>query len=146
MKKIFAVFCLAGCLAMAVPSLAVVRTFGPDFSRFSLDVPDGWKAVPKNGGCQLISPDGNSSFSVHVQRSGGKSLAELTKDIKRRMGGRILSEQNIDSDKSVIEAEVDGIRIKLFIMVEGDQFCAVTMAGSDEAGMLRIMDTLNNAK
>ncbi len=145
MKKLFAALCLAGCLALAAPSSAAVQTFGPDYARFTIDVPDGWKATPNDGGCQLISPDENSSFSVQVQKSGGKSAAELTQLIGKEIGGKILKTEDINPGQTYMEAEVDGVRIKLTVIVDGDKFCAITMAGSDEAAMFGIMDTLQDA-
>ncbi len=146
MKKLITALCLAGCLALAVPASAAVQTFGPDFSRFTIDVPDGWTATPNDGGCQLISPDQKSSFSLQVQKSGGKSAAELTKLIGEKMGGKILGTKDIDPNQSILEAEIDGVKIRLLVRVEGDKFLAVTMAGPDEDAMTKIMDTVNEAK
>ena len=45
MKKLFVASCLAGGLAMAVPAISVVQTFGPEAARFTIDVPEGWTAT-----------------------------------------------------------------------------------------------------
>ncbi|MBO5491325.1 MAG: hypothetical protein J5960_07905 [Desulfovibrio sp.] len=146
MKKCLTALCLAGCLALAAPAFAAVQTFGPDFSKFTIDVPDGWKATPNDGGCQLISPDQNSSFSVQVAKNGGKSASELTKLIGQNLGGKILSTKDVNPNQTFLEAEVDGVKINLMVMVEGDKFCAVTMAGPDEETMVKIMNTVQDAK
>ncbi len=146
MKKFIAAFCLAGCLALAAPSVAAVQTFGPDYAKFTVDVPDGWKATPNDGGCQLISPDGNSSFSVQVQKSGGKPASELTRLIGQEMGWKVLKTEDINPDQTYVEAEIDGVRVKFSVIVDGDKFCAITMAGSDEAAMTKILQSFDGAK
>ena len=79
MKKLFAASCLAGCLAMAVPAMAAVQTFGPESARFTIDIPEGWTATPRDDGCQVTSSDGNSSMVVQIKNSDGRTSAELAK-------------------------------------------------------------------
>ena len=146
MKKFVTALCLAGCLSLAAPSFAAVQTFGPDYAKFTVDVPDGWKATPNDGGCQLVSPDEKSSFSVQVQKSGGKSAAEVTKIIGKETGWKILKTEDINPSQTYVEAEVDGVKIKFSVIVDGDKFCAITMAGPDEATMTKIMQTFDGAK
>ena len=135
MKKFIAAVCLAGCLALAAPSVAAVQTFGPDYARFTVDVPDGWKATPNDGGCQLISPDGNSSFSIQVQKSGGQSASELTRLIGQEMGWKVLKTEDVNPDQTYVEAESDGVKVKFSVM-----------AGPDEAAMTKILQTFDGAK
>ena len=146
MTKLITPLCLAACLALAAPATAAVQTFGPDFSKFTIDVPDGWTAKPQDGGCQLISPDQNSSFSVQVQKNGGKSASELIKLIGNQLGGKILLSKDMNPNQSIMEVELNGVKLKLMVMVEGDKFLTVTMAGSDEDTMTKIMDTVKEAK
>ena len=146
MTKLITALCLAACLALAAPATAAVQTFGPDFSKFTIDVPDGWTAKPQDGGCQLISPDQNSSFSVQVQKNGGKSASELIKLIGNQLGGKILLSKDMNPNQSIMEVELNGVKLKLMVMVEGDKFLTVTMAGSDEDTMTKIMDTVKEAK
>ena len=146
MTKLITALCLAACLALAAPATAAVQTFGPDFSKFTIDVPDGWKTQPQEGGCQLISPDQKSSFSVQVQKNGGKSAAELAKLIGNQVGGKILSTKDLNPTQTIMEIELDGVKLKIMVMVDGDKFCAATMAGPDEDTMIKIMDTIKDAK
>ena len=146
MTKLITALCLAACLALAAPATAAVQTFGPDFSKFTIDVPNGWTTTPNDGGCQLVSPDQKSSFSVQVQKNGGKSAAELAKLIGEQTGGKILGTKDINPNQTIMEIELNGVNLKIMVMVEGDKFLAVTMAGPDEDAMTKIMDTVKEAK
>ena len=96
MKKLITALCLAGCLALAFPASAAVRTFGPDFPKFTIDVPDGWTVTPRDDGCQLESPDRKSSVTVQTMKSGGKSAAEMAMAVeqgllKQNPGNKVLA-------------------------------------------------------
>ena len=146
MRKFISACCFVACLALAAPAFAGDQTFGPDFSRFTITVPDGWKATPNDGGCQVISPDQKSSFSIQVAKNGGKSASELAKLIGQKLGGKLLSTEDLDATQTLLEAEVDGVKMKILVIVDGDKFCTVILAGPDEATMTKIMDSFKDAK
>lgn len=146
MKKHLVTLCLIGLLAMATPALAAIQTFGPDFSRFTVDVPDGWTAKPNDGGCQISSPDEGTSVSIQVHKNGGKSASELAALISKQMGGKIVKTEDEGPNQTNVYAEIDGVRVALTIIVDGDKFVAFTMAGSDEEAMKKIAASLADAQ
>ncbi|MBQ7585927.1 MAG: hypothetical protein IJU40_06755 [Desulfovibrionaceae bacterium] len=148
MKILCAISCLILSLALATPSLAEIQTFGPDFSRFNVDVPAGWTAKPNDGGCQITSKDGATSVSIQVHKSGGQSALTLAQAISKEMEGKVvkIEEEKDDPTKVTIYAEVDGLRVAVCIAVEGDKFLAITMAGSDSASIKKIVNSLSDAK
>ena len=146
MKSRIVALCLTSLLAMAAPGLAAPQTFGPDFSRFTVDVPDGWTAKANDGGCQITAPDGATSVSIQVQKSGGKSAAELAGLIGGQLGGKIVKTENEGPNQTTVYAEIDGVRVAVMIVVDGDKFAAFTMAGSDAATMKKIVGSIADAK
>lgn len=146
MGKRLVTLCLTGILATAAPALAATQTFGPDFSRFTVDVPDGWTAKANDGGCQITAPDGGTSVSIQVQKNGGKSAAELAGLIGGQLGGKIVKTENEGPNQATVYAELDGVRVAVMIVVEGDKFAAFTMAGSDAAMMKKIVGSIADAR
>ena len=146
MKNRIAMFCLVACLAWTVPGLAATQTFGPDFARFTVDVPDGWTAKPNDGGCQITAPDGGTSVSIQVQKSGGKSASELAGLISKQMGGKVVKTEDEGPNQTTVYAEIDGVRVALMIIVDGDKFAAFTMAGSDAEAMKKIAASVADAQ
>ena len=147
MKKLITALCLAGCLALAFPASAAVRTFGPDFPKFTIDVPDGWTVTPRDDGCQLESPDRKSSFTVQTMKSGGKSAAEMAMAVeqgllKQNPGNKVLAAKEISPNKTVMECEFDKVKMTVVVVVEGDKCCVVAAAGSDADGIASILKTV----
>lgn len=146
MKKCITTLCLVACLALAHQALAAPQTFGPDFARFSVDVPNGWTAKSNDGGCQITSGDGGSSLSIQVHKNGGKSATELAKAIGEQMGGKVVKMEENAPNQTNLYCELDGVRVAVMITVDGDQFVALTMAGSDTDTMQKIAASLADAK
>ena len=151
MTKLITALCLAGCLALATPASAAVQTFGPDYSRFTIDVPDGWNVKPEEGGCQLVSPDEKTKLIVQVLKNEGISAAELAKALGRELlkkypNGKILGTKDINPNQSLLEAEYNNVKIKTEIKTEGDKYRALTMIGPDEDALIKIADTIHDAK
>ncbi|MBQ9406593.1 MAG: hypothetical protein IJU37_07660 [Desulfovibrio sp.] len=146
MKHLLTALTLVCCLALTAPVWAATQTFGPDFSRFTVEVPDGWTAKANDGGCQITSADEGSSVSIQVAKNGGKSAAELAKLIGDNLGGKIVKTENDGPNQSSIYAEIDGVRVVVMVFVDGDKFAAFTMAGSDTDTMQKIAGSLQDAK
>ncbi|MCR5563007.1 MAG: hypothetical protein K6F46_06515 [Desulfovibrio sp.] len=126
---------------------ATTQVFGPDFARFKVDVPAGWKASPNQGGCQIDSPDETSSLSIQVQKAGGKSAADFAAEIAKNLPYKVLKIEKEDDSQSIIYAEPEkGVRMAIMCMVSEDKFLAVTMAGRDTDTMKSILDSLNDAQ
>ena len=144
MKNLFMGLCLLVCLGFACTAAAAVQTYGPDFSRFTVDVPQGWTASPNTGGCQISSPDGASSVSIQINRSGGKSALELAQLIAADMPG----EKNIEEEDGGVNiyATIDGVRVAVTVVADDDKFLVITVAGPDSATLDRIVNSLGDAE
>ncbi len=147
MKRIFTILGFVCCLAFAVQAYAAFQVFGPDFARFKVDVPDGWKASPNQGGCQIDSADETSSVSIQMQKAGGKTAAEFAAAIAKNLPYKVVSIENENDTQSIIYAEPEkGVRMAIMCMVMDDNFLAITMAGRDTDTMKAIINSIDDAK
>ena len=155
MKKLIAASCLAACLALAVPAIAAVQTFGPDACRFTLDVPDGWVATPRDDGCKLVSADGKTAFTLQVRSSDGKSSAEIAKKFVQAMSKegpeyKLLGIKDEAPDRSAVEYEVEVDKVKARLVVKvvvvGERSIIVMYTGSDEQGIADILKTVKDVQ
>ena len=64
MKDLLASLLCALCLLMAGDCQAAVQEFGPSFSRFAIDVPEGWTAKALKNGVQMVSRDRQNSIAA----------------------------------------------------------------------------------
>ena len=146
MRNVFVAFSCLLCLALAQSVYAAVQTFGPDFARFNILVPDGWSAVPNDGGCQITSGDGKTSISVQIQKNGGKTSKELAELIGSQIGGKIISIEEEGPNQTGLYAEINGTRVGVLIIVVEDKFVAFTMAGSDVDSLKKIAESFSDAQ
>ena len=147
MKRIFTILGFVCCLAFAVQAYAAVQVFGPDFARFKVDVPDGWKSSPNQGGCQIDSADETSSVSIQMQKAGGKTAAEFAAAIAKNLPYKVVSIEKENDTQSIIYAEPEeGVRMAIMCMVMDDNFLAITMAGRDTDTMKAIIYSIDDAK
>ena len=125
------------------------QTFGSADAKFKVDVPQGWKATPNDGGAQLTAPDGASSLSIQIQPRGDKTakqLAELIGEQMKNSGAKIVNIEEENKDQAILYLEVEGTRVATMIHVNGDKFMAITMAGNDSETMKKIINSLDDAK
>lgn len=126
---------------------ATTQVFGPDFARFKVDVPTGWKAAPNQGGCQIDSPDETSSISIQVQKAGGKNAADFAAEIAKNLPYKVIKVEKEDDSQSIIYSEPEkGVRMAIICMVSEGKFVAITMAGPDADTMKAIINSLDDAK
>ena len=128
---------------------AEYKTFGPADAKFKVDVPQGWTAAENDGGAQLTSGDGETSMSIQVQPSSGKSAKELATvigDQMKKNGGTVVKIEEENKDQATIYFDVNGTRVATLILVSGDKFVAITMAGKDGDSMKKIADSLQDAE
>lgn len=149
MKKLLSLALLAGMLSIAPATQAAVQEFGPQSSRFTIDVPDGWQTVPRADGVIVNSADQKTSMALQVNPASGlnaKQFAdaiakELAKDPKN-------SVEKVEGDASVanIYYKAEGSNIAMIVMVtEGKAFTA-TMGGEDTNTLKGILDSIKDAK
>ncbi len=136
-------------LLLAGNAQAEYKTFGPDGAKFKVDVPQGWTAKANDGGAQITSADESTSLSIQVQPSSGKSAKELATaigDQLKNSGYNIVNLEEENSNQVTLYSEMNGVRVATLIIVDGDKFVAITMAGKDGDGMKKIIDSLQDAE
>ncbi|MBQ1330915.1 MAG: hypothetical protein IIY31_04625 [Desulfovibrio sp.] len=63
-NKLAAFLLFAACLCFASIASAAVQEFGPDFHRFTIDVPQDWTAVAIDGDAHVTSVDQTCSLGA----------------------------------------------------------------------------------
>ena len=91
MRKIF--LCATIILALALPSSASVKHFGP----LSVEVPKGWTASQHGSATVIKSSRSNASVTVAVNPMGEASLGDIAGKLCEQMNGHDL-ERDSDGD------------------------------------------------
>ncbi len=141
MKALPASLLLASCLLLAGGTQAAVQEFGPDFSRFTIDVPGGWTAQAIDGGVQMADPEGTCSLSVTNVKSGGASAEALCRAIVQKSGMQDARELGKEDGNYAMSGTKDGVPLVVTVTVEGD-LAAVIVMGGDIGKASGPLDTL----
>jgi hypothetical protein len=129
MKTLLASLLCAACLLLAGASQAAVQEFGPGFSRFTIDVPEGWTAKAIDGGVQLADQDGTCSLSVTNVKSGGASAEALCKAIVLKSGMQDAKELGKEDGNYAMSGTRDGVPLVVSVTVEGELAAVIVMGG-----------------
>lgn len=121
------------------------KTFGPDFARFSVTVPTGWRADAQESGCLLQSADNKTALSVQIYGSVTQSANEIADILITQLGVKIHKTDSNGFNEMVVYGEMDGVRIVLLITVKDETCMVVTFAGSDSQGLEKIFDSMQDA-
>lgn len=122
--------CLAVTLLAAAPSYAAVKTFGPEFQRFTLDVPDKWTEASQEGGIRLISPDGKTVVAVSVGHSEGKSVDAIAERVARDLSATELKKL----DENTYSFEVTSENTPVYnVLRANDEVFIISSVGGDSA-------------
>lgn len=141
MRKAFCSMALMFALALPGMSMAAVQEFGPDFSRFTVDVPDGWTAQTKEGGVQLSSKDGNTSVAIQVIKIGSKSPEEVAQALTKSLGEKATLTKVNDKTFKIHEAKDN---LDMVLGAEGEKMAVITYAGSDTKTIDAIMGSMKD--
>ena len=134
MRKAFCSMALMFALALPGMSMAAVQEFGPDFSRFTVNVPDGWSAQKKENGVQLASKDGNNSIVIQVSKAGSAPLEEVAQNIAKSLEEKTTVTKVNDQLYKIHEEKDD---ITILLSVQDGKMGLITYGGKD-------MDTINS--
>ena len=145
MNKLAAFLLFATCLCFASIASAAVQEFGPDFHRFTIDVPQDWTAVAVNGGAHVTSVDQTCSLGVVIDRNYGQSAEAICKAIVAQTGIANAREMKKDADTYAIEGTKDGVSLYLSVTVDGDEFYCFTIGGDKERSK-PILQSMNDKK
>ena len=148
-----AVLFALGLLALsAAPAGARVMAFGPQWSPFTLDVPEGWDVEPYAIGVVLRpNPDDRRTLiTCAVSRSGGQTARELAEQAIRGLRQRdAFAEWTIAREEAGlvwVNAVERGVR-KQWLFMAGEAFLMMTLEGdiarlSPVAATLRVSPAL----
>ncbi len=98
-----------------------MQEFGPDFHRFTIDVPQDWTATARAGGAQVTSVDQTCSLGVVIDRNYSQSAEAICKAAVAQTGIANARETTKDADTYAIEGTNDGVSIYLSGIVDGDR-------------------------
>ena len=144
MKALPASLLLASCLLLAGGTQAAVQEFGPDFSRFTIDVPEGWTAKALKNGVQMVSRDRQNSIAAIIDDNKGLSAEQIAKSVAQKTGLKEVRRKN-DSNCFVTGVK-DGTKVGITITVAGKIFVMFSMAGNDADAIRRIIDSFRLAQ
>ena len=144
MKALLASLLCATYLLLAGGTQAAVQEFGPSFSRFAIDVPEGWTAKALKNGVQMVSHDRQNSIAAIIDDNRGLSAEQIAKGVAQKTGLKEVRRKN--ESNYFVTGVKDGTKVGITITVAGKIFVMFTMAGSDADALCRIIDSFRLAK
>ena len=141
MKKALLASLLVAICLLAGSAQAAVQEFGPDFSRFTINVPEGWTAAAIDGGVQLADQNGACSLAVTKVKSGGASAEALCKAAVQKYGVQDAKALDKEDGSFAMSGTKDGAPFAVAVTIEGDLAVVIVMAG-DMGKVLGPLDTL----
>lgn len=114
-------------LCMYSTVFAEVREYGPDYARFTVDVPSGWTESKTDIGVKLDSPDNKNEISLQISKHNGSTAEQIANGLAKQTG--LKNVEKIDDDVYNISGETDGVPLYATIAIEKDLFFLVVMAG-----------------
>ncbi len=137
MKKVLA-FILAGCLIVLAPlaSYATVKSF----TRFSVDVPQGWEASEDGNVVALLAPGHAAAVSIAVDSAQDMSAADLAKAMSTQLKGSA-PVQGDDGGYGFTFKNPAGVESQSMLYVEKNEYILVTITG-DHPDIANILDSI----
>ena len=144
MKKILASLLCAACLAFTGNASAAVQEFGPDFSRFVIDVKD-WTPTATPNGASFLSADKTCNVVVAVDKNGGQNAETIAKAIAQQAGMNDAQEVAKNADTYTTKGTVQGKETLITVSIDGDKFVCISITGDLKKGS-DFIDTLDEKK
>jgi len=111
-----------------------VQEFGPDYGRFTVDVPDGWTVTKNDHGALFVDKNKTCSVAIAVSKTQGAYAKTLCKGIAQQSGMKeIKSEEANGSDSYMVAGEINGAATIVTVSTEGDKFVCFTVSGDMDA-------------
>ena len=141
MKKALLASLLVAICLLAGSAQAAVQEFGPDFSRFTINVPEGWTAAAIDGGVQLAEQNGACSLAVTKVKSGDASAEALCKATVQKYGVQDAKALDKEDGSFAMSGTREGAPFAVAVTIDGDLAVVIVMAG-DMGKVLGPLDTL----
>ena len=144
MKALIASLLCSLCLLLAGACQAAVQEFGPSFSRFTIDVPEGWTAKALKNGVQMVSHARQNSIAAIIDANRGHTAEQIAKSVAHKTGLREIRRK--DDSNYFVTGFKDGAKVGITITVAGKIFVMFSMAGNDADAIRRIIDSFRLAQ
>ena len=141
MKKALLASLLVAICLLAGSAQATVQEFGPDFSRFTINVPEGWTAAAIDGGVQLADQNGACSLAVTKVKSGDASAEALCKATVQKYGVQDAKALDKEDGSFAMSGTREGAPFAVAVTIDGDLAVVIVMAG-DMGKVIGPLDTL----
>lgn len=128
MSRIFAAFALAGALLLAAPAAnAAVR----DFGTFTVDVPDGWTAEKKDGGCTITKNDETACVWIRYFSNDGATARQYADVIAKKLTNPVMK---TDSNGVVtVTGTLNGVKTVTAVSAGGGTAALMTISALSDA-------------
>ena len=143
MKKLFSALVLALSLSVAPLASAAVQEFGPDFGRFTVDVPAGWTTQNIDGGVVVVNAAKDTSVAIACAKNNGESAKDIASAVAQQSGFVNPTIERGDDDSTyVVSGQINGQDTNTVIVTEDDLLFVISIAGKDMDAASAIVDTL----
>ena len=142
MKKLLSLFILAVSLIFA--SQAIAASYGPDFAKFTIKPLPGWTATEISQGVQVTN--GKSALAIVVVKDPGMSLEDFAKAVVQQAGVTDAEYDTSDKDLVTVKGKKDNTKLAFVLTKADGNIVNCTLAGPDTDDMMKIIDSLEDAK
>ena len=130
-------------LALTLALFMIGTASAREFSKFSLDIPQGWNAMEENGVVAVTAPGNEAAISIAAERMEKQSLDVVTREFSRKLGGS--EPQADDQGVHTFSFTRDGVKSTCFCALKDGEFLLVTVTdptGRHTATIQNILSTL----
>ncbi len=128
----------AAAIAVLVLAIAAVSFAGThSFTRFTLDVPEGWTTQEDGGVVALYAPGNAAAISIVMESADGVAAADIAKVMSGQLNGTPPVAENAGYSFTFKNAQ--GVASTSRVFVENNEFIMVTVTGEhpQAAGILQ---------
>ena len=125
---------------------ATTVQFGPQENRKTVEVPDGWANMGKQGACVAVNLETQSVFAAELKQNDTYKAKDMADAVNKQTDVKVLSRKDEGSVQTVLVNTADGTPMLLRFIDDGDYVIVATMTGNDEAAMDKITKTIKPVK
>lgn len=120
-------------IALTLVALFVAVSFAEvqDFGAYTVDVPEGWKAMQEENTVGIIKDDNSAAVSITYGATEGASLKEIAENFLKELNGRNL--HRIGGNYVFEMTNSSGVDSKCFVSVENDKYGLIVATGAENA-------------
>ena len=129
MKKVL-LFMLAAVFMFATAALAEVKEYGPDFCRYTVDLPASWKAAEDKNGMTFSSKDGKAAVfvgAVKAPQMTNDDLANYAQTQGKELG--LTDVKKVEDGAYSLEGKKDGLDVLMNMSIANGVFVTIVETG-----------------